>query len=366
MITVTLKWLKLSAALVFFSNIPAGGASKAKKYRVETIQVLADSKSKVFRARWSALRALEDIHNADRGQTPQESRKEKWLLEGYMDLAVADHAKKAKSSGTTFLLRKPHRSEIKNILGRHAVWLRQYVKRKKLLNLNFWDSFIRESRGRLNGEHYDDDELDNASSSSKSSREPDNMDQTPADDPNDRKTVLRAPLGPEGYAHTFTYLEEDATSFTNQQDKHFCHALNLLDIPLEPFQRPVLSANLDWHCPFSTCNYYVDLRNLDMEILNDLSLNEKKFLQSKFWNGEDDELLEIFYNIAERHKFRHLEDLHIDLLVYEKNVSDELVSERIRAPKQIEEGQEGLQLSTRPIRRRSHLANFKTVERNQR
>lgn len=116
------------------------------------------SKSRVFMSQYHALRILKDL-NKEEGKLPrrerveQEGRKIDWLVTRYRQLAEKKHKELAKTSATTFLARRIHAAEIKNLYGRHCLWLKEQIKKQKLLNVNDWDRFCNESIRLQNRAH---------------------------------------------------------------------------------------------------------------------------------------------------------------------------------------------------------------------
>lgn len=356
--------------LVVYSVSTVDGVTHRKRYHVETLEVLSYSMSRVFFSRYRTLRALEDMVKAEERlprseQTPQEGRKEKWLVDGYRDLVVSHHHEQARRSGTTFLPRMVHRSEVKNVFGRHAAWLKSHITRKKFLNTAFWDTILLESQARLNGEHIEDGHESEHSGPSRrreSSRELSEVDQLQEDD-----TPSTAALEVEYYAHTYTFTEQQ-NAHPPKKSALRQNAIDLLDVPLEPFQKPILSARMDWKCPFDTCQYYADFLNPSGPFLDDLSVNDRKFLLNKGWNSDDDEFLELFEDIVEHHYFMHLESMRVKVLGFRTALEDvngePVLKERIiSGPGQfLFPNEEGIKLFADCTRKRSYLSNAKAVQ----
>ena len=123
------------------------------------------------------------------------------------------------------------------------------------------------------------------------------------------------------------------------------NVLDLVDVPLEPFRRPVLSSKMDWTCPFNTCHYHMNFLDPSGPFLNDLSANDRKYLQSKCWNSTDETFLDLFEDIAERHYFMHLEGMHVKIMGFATNqeaVNGEpiLVGRKISGPGDFLENEE--------------------------
>ncbi len=79
---------------------------------------------------------------------------------------------------------------------------------------------------------------------------------------------------------------------------------------------------MDWRCPFDTCRYYADFLNPSGPFLDDLSVNDRKFLLNKGWNSDDEEFLELFEDIVEHHYFMHLESMRVKVLSFRTALED--------------------------------------------
>ena len=89
----------------------------------------------------------------------------------------------------------------------------------------------------------------------------------------------------------------------------------LHSIPELLFVRPSIPRNFEWDCPIEPCTYEISLRLLTDENVKEMSEDDKLYLRRKQWRLEDERFQDLFYDMIERHYYKHLNDLDIALLV---------------------------------------------------
>jgi hypothetical protein len=105
----------------------------------------------------------------------------------------------------------------------------------------------------------------------------------------------------------------------------------LASIPC-PFWHPpdLPDAGFKWYCPMPSCEYVIDMLNLNATTMWGLPPGEMQYLRSKLWSSvrEDERVRESFYMMVNRHyENHHLQRIGIKL-TYKSNNKVSLLCSR--------------------------------------
>lgn len=69
-----------------------------------------------------------------------------------------------------------------------------------------------------------------------------------------------------------------------------------------------------WFCPDPKCSYSINFLDIPRDVLECLDQTSNTYLKSRKWNINDEEFIELFYDIVERHYFCHLDETGIKVV----------------------------------------------------